>query len=86
MSNWADFMQNPKGVVLKKFMYPLLQDKIANYDDLLTRIGHSLVTENDLKAFSDMVNDIIAAGYKKAVFDYQQQLKKMGIEVNITQN
>jgi len=84
MSNWSDFMQNPKGAVLKKFMYPLLQDK--NYDELLTRIGHSLVTENDLKAFGDMINDVIAAGYKKAVIDYQQQLKKMGINATITQS
>lgn len=83
MSNWAQFMQNPKGIVLKKFMLQVMGDKINPYDELLTRIGTVLITDNDIKAFGDMINDVLGTGYRKAVDDYRTQLNKLGIEVNL---
>jgi hypothetical protein len=64
-------------------MIQVMGNKAAPYDDLFTRLGTSLVTENDLKVFGDMVNDILGIGYRKAVEDYRDQLKKLGIEVSL---
>lgn len=81
MKSWLDLMQNPKGVALKKFMVQALDEKVLNYDELLVRISTSLTTDNDMKLFAEMVNDLLAAGYKKAVEDYRDELTKMGISV-----
>jgi hypothetical protein len=70
-------------MVLRKFMLQVLTNKVENYDELLTRIGTSLITENDLKIFALMVNDILEVGYRKAIEDYKSQLNEMGIEVSM---
>ncbi|NIQ14597.1 MAG: hypothetical protein GTO02_09405 [Candidatus Dadabacteria bacterium] len=76
-------MQNPKGIALKKFMVQAMGDKANPYDDLITRLGTSIVTDTDLKIFGEMVNDLLSIGYNKAVDDYRQQLNKLGIEVSL---
>lgn len=70
-------------MVLRKFMVQILTNKADNYDELITRIGFNLVTENDLKMFALMVNDILEVGYRRAVEDYKGQLSEMGIEVSM---
>jgi hypothetical protein len=64
-------------------MLQILGNKAENYDELITRIGFNLVTENDLKMFALMVNDILEIGYRRAVEDYKGQLSEMGIEVSM---
>jgi len=83
MDNLSQILQNPKTMVLRKFMLQVLANKVENYDELLTRVGISLVTENDLKMFALMVNDILEVGYRRAVEDYKKQLSEMGIEVSM---
>lgn len=83
MDNLSQILQNPKTMVLRKFMLQVLTNKVENYDELLTRIGTSLITENDLKIFALMVNDILEVGYRKAIEDYKSQLNEMGIEVSM---
>jgi hypothetical protein len=84
MSNaWSQMMQNPKNLALKKFMVQVMGNKANPYDDLFTRLGTSLVTDNDLKVFGEMVNDILGIGYRKAIEDYRDQLKKLGLEVSL---
>jgi len=76
-------MQNPKGLVIKKFMQQVIGDQVFPYDDLLTRLGSVLITDNDIKIFGEMINEVLATGYRKAVEDYKAQLSKLGIEVNM---
>ena len=76
-------MQNPKGSVLKKFMMQVMGDKVNPYDDVLTRLSTVLITDNDIKIFGEMINDILGIGYRKAVDDYRSQLSQMGIEVSL---
>jgi hypothetical protein len=64
-------------------MVQILTNKADNYDELITRIGFNLVTENDLKMFALMVNDLLEVGYRRAVEDYKGQLSEMGIEVSM---
>lgn len=83
MNSWNDVMQNQKAFMLKKFLYQTLENKIANYEDLISRISFHLVTDNDMKLFAEMVNDLVMAGYFKAIEEYKKQLGQMGIEVNL---
>jgi len=82
-NNWSQFMQNPKGAVLKKFMSQVLGNKVNPYDEVITRLSTVLITDNDIKVFGEMINDVMVLGYRKAVEDYQTQLNKMGIEVSL---
>lgn len=82
-NSWTQLMQNPRGIALKKFMSLAMGEKVGAYDDLLTRVSTSLVTDNDLKAFGEMVNDILGIGYRKAIDDYRDQFKKLGLEVSL---
>jgi len=84
-NNWSQFMQNPKGIVLKKFMLQVMGDKVNPYDDILTRLGSVLITDNDIKVFGEMINEVMTIGYRRAVDDYRSQLSKMGIEVSLIQ-
>jgi hypothetical protein len=72
-NSWAQIFQNPKGLALKKFMAQIIDRKVQDYDDLLDRLGASLVTENDVKLFGNLMNDVMAAGYYKAVNDYKEK-------------
>jgi hypothetical protein len=83
MNNINQILQNPKTMILRKFMTQVLGNDVENYDDLLTRIGFSLITESDMSTFATMVNKIIEVGYLKAVDDYKKQLSEMGIEVSM---
>lgn len=83
MNNLSQILQNPKTMVLRKFMVEVLGTKVENYEDLLTRVGFSLITENDLKTFALLVNDILEIGYRRAIEDYRKQLNEMGIEVSM---
>lgn len=83
-NNWSQFMQNPKNAALKKFMVQIMGNKVKSYDDIITRLGTALITDNDLKIFGEMINDVLGIGYRKAVEDYRDQLSKLGIEVSLT--
>jgi len=64
-------------------MVQVMGNKAAPYDDLFARLGTSLITDNDLKVFGEMVNDILGIGYRKAVEDYRGQLEKLGVGVSL---
>lgn len=82
-NQWAQMMQNPRGVALKKFMSQVMGSKAGVYDELLTRLSASIVTDNDLKIFGEMINDILGIGYRKAIDDYRDQIKQLGLEVSL---
>lgn len=82
-NQWAQFMQNPKGIALKKFMVQVIPERAGLYEELFTRLSAALVTDNDMKLFGEMINDVMSAGYKKAVEDYRTQINKLGYEVSL---
>lgn len=81
MNQLAEYLQNPKSIAIKKFFATLLQQKYFDYDELLTRVSISLVTDNDVKSFAKMINEIYQIGYQKAADDYNKQLEKAGIKI-----
>jgi len=78
-----EYLQNPKAMILKKFMAEFLYTKYYEYEDLLSRLGTQLITESDINRFGSMINEIYQLGYAKAVDDYKSELAKMGIQVNV---
>jgi hypothetical protein len=78
---WGQFIQNPKGVALKKFMAQILEQKVIKYDDFLSRMGAALVTDNDVRQFADLINDVVMFGYLRAEKEYKEKLAHLGIQL-----
>ena len=83
-NNWAQMMQNPKATMLKKLIVQVLGNKTVTYEDLITRLGATLVTDNDFKIFAELINDVLQAGYFRAIDDYRDQLGKMDISATLS--
>jgi hypothetical protein len=81
--NWNQMMQNPRVMMLKKYMAQVLPEKLALYDDILTRVASSLITDNDFKVFAEMINEVLQLGYIKAIEDYRGELQKLDININL---
>lgn len=79
-----DFMVNPRGHQLKKVMFEFLKERFAVNEQIVERIGSSLMTDADLKSFLKMVTDVYEIAYLKAVNDHREQLQKLGITARIT--
>lgn len=69
--------------VTKKYMFDLLQEKYHPNEKMIDRLTHSLMTEEDVKNFIQIVVDAFERGYLKAVNDYREQFRKIGYQVNI---
>ena len=48
------------------------------FENIIERIGASLVTDGDSKAFFKLVADLYEMGYLKSVNDHREQLVKLG--------
>lgn len=83
MASWMDYMSNPRGHYLKKTMFEVLQERYAQNEQIIERMGVTLLTENDLTAFMKMVGDIYEIAYLKAVNDHREQLQKAGLVARI---
>lgn len=83
MASWMDYMSNPRGHYLKKTMFEVLQERYAQNEQIIERMGVTLLTESDLTAFMKMVGDIYEMAYLKAVNDHREQLQKAGLVARI---
>jgi len=83
MASWMDYMSNPRGHYLKKTMFEVLQERYAQNEQIIERMGVTLLTESDLTAFMKMVADIYEMAYLKAVSDHKEQLQKAGLVARV---
>lgn len=83
MASWMDYMSNPRGHYLKKTMFDVLQERFAANEQIIERMGVTLLTENDLNSFMKLVADIYEMAYMKAVNDHKEQLQKAGLVAKI---
>ena len=78
MSSWMDMLVNPKNNHIKKAMFQVLKERYAENENIIERIGASLITDGDSKAFFKLVADLYEMGYLKSVNDHREQLVKLG--------
>lgn len=83
MANWLDYFQNPRGHYLKKTMFEVLKERYAQNEQIIERMGVTLLTESDLNAFVKMIGDVYESAYMKAVNDHREQLQKAGLVARI---
>lgn len=79
-------LPNPFQQALRRYMVELLRDKFYDHKDTIERVSHYLVTEGDVRAFSQMLADVYETAYTKAIREYQIQLEAAGIRVAVAYN
>lgn len=83
ISPWMSYLSNPQSHYVQKSMHQILKDRYVKHQDIVERVGVSLLTEKDIQAFLQMQIEIFEVGYLKAVDDYKEQLEKMGIKATV---
>jgi hypothetical protein len=76
--------QHPYQLALHKYMFELLEERYHMHSNIISRISHYLVTEQDLREFSLMLGDMYEKAYTKALNDYHIQLEAAGIKVAVS--
>lgn len=82
--NMAEYMQNPKGFAIRKWLSDLLKSDYTVHDPVVERLSASLVTQKDLEDFGKLIGEVYSAGFMKAFNDYKSQLEKLGLNINLT--
>jgi hypothetical protein len=70
---------------LSKYMQQFLVNRYPQNKDIIERIGHNLVTEQDFTDFMKLIVDVYEVAYLKAVDQHKVCLEKLGIKMEITQ-
>jgi hypothetical protein len=83
MPSWMDYFTNPRGHYLKKTMFDVLKERYAQNEQIIERMGVTLLTESDLNAFIKMIGDVYEIAYMRAVNDHREQLQKAGLVARI---
>lgn len=82
-NSFMKYASNPKGFTIKKWLIELLEGRYVPFDDLVERLGASLVTDKDLEGFGQLVNTIYECGYLRAMNQCKKQLDEMGVKVRV---
>jgi hypothetical protein len=83
MANWVDYMSNPRSHYIKQSMFEVLKERYSQNEQIIERLGVSLLTESDCKGFLKLVSDIYEVAYMKAVNDHREQLEKIGLAAKV---
>lgn len=78
--------QHTYQMALHKYMFDLLQERYSSHQNIVSRIGHYIITEGDLRDLSNLIADLYEKAYTKALQDYHGQLEAAGIKVAISYN
>lgn len=70
-------------VGLRQYMAKFLGSRYPKNQDIIERVGHNLITEQDFTAFMSLAVDIYESAYLKAVDDCRKQCEKHGIKLEI---
>ncbi len=83
-ANWLNFMSNPMAHHIKRSMFELLKERYGKHEQIVERVGHTLITENDMKNFLAMIIDVYELGFMRAIDEQKDKLAKLGLGVRIT--
>ena len=83
-SNWLQYLTNPHGFTIKKYLHEILGNRYAKNDVFIDRLCSMLNTQDDVEKFGIFVRDLFEAGFHKAIDRYRGQLEKIGYDITVT--
>lgn len=82
-SSFAKYASNPRAYTIRKWLLELMESRYTPFDNLVERVGASLVTDLDLKEFGQLVSAVYECGYLRAMNQCKAQLDELGIKVRV---
>jgi hypothetical protein len=76
-------MLSPHQRAIHQYAAELLQGKYEGNQNILSRVSHYIVTEQDVKEFAKLLLELYQAGFMRASEQYRTSLEKMGYAVTI---
>ena len=80
---WVDYFSNIRGHYIKKTLFDVLNERYSQNEQIIDRLGVTLMTEGDIKGFMKLIGDVYEIAYMKAVNDHKEQLQKAGLVARI---
>lgn len=82
MSNASAFehLANPYKFGIKKYLFELLQDRFAENEIIIERLGSAINTKQDFEMFGKLIVSVYETAYLRSVGDHRESLKKLGYE------
>ena len=74
---------NPLKIAIQKFLMEMLKERYTNHAQVIERMCHYLVTEQDAKQFSAFAADLYQLGFARATKEYTQKLAEQGFKLEI---
>lgn len=75
---------NPLKIAIQKYMFGVLNDKYPYHHQIMERLTHNLVTEQDARDFGNLIGEVYQMGYLKATKDYTEKLAEQGIKLEVS--
>jgi hypothetical protein len=66
---------------VRQYLNQFLGDKYDKNSNIIERISHHLITENDFREFMDLAVALYESGFLKAAEDYRAYFEKQGIKL-----
>lgn len=70
-------------IALHKYLLSVLEEKAGLHHNVIARLGHYIVTEQDVREFTSLIGDVYEKAYIKALQDYHKQLEAAGVRVSV---
>jgi len=85
-ANWLQYLINPHGFTIKKYLYEILGGKrYVKNEVFIDRLCSVLNTQDDVEKLGIFVKDLYESGFHRAVDRYRGQLEKLGYDITVTQ-
>lgn len=77
MSN--DYAAHVKSQAIMSYLKKLIPEKAAMFDPLIYKISYFLSNENEVIAFTTLINTMYEAGFYKSADAHKEALTKLGL-------
>jgi len=82
-SKWFEYIRNPHIFAVKQYLIDVLKERYGKHDDYVVRLSMAISTAEDVKKFGELIADIYESGFLRAYGEYQEELKKLGYNLNV---
>jgi hypothetical protein len=84
--NLANYFINPHSNFIKKYLFEILKNDYSNHEKFIDRICNQLNIKEDAQSFIELLGVAYRNGYLLASNQYNEKLKEMNINVEMTTN
>jgi hypothetical protein len=82
--NWMNYVSNPIGHAVRKFVYEILgAERYSPHEQIIEQLTRSIFNDSDYENFGKLVAEIYEAGFMRAVDEQKEELTRLGLKVTL---